>query len=240
MEKLQDMVIADNVQKLGDKMEAVRCVSYPYAALEEAVVNAFYHRDYMSYEPVHIEIEPDCINIISYPGIDRSVPMDVINRGERFRSRTYRNRRLGEFLKELDLTEGKCTGVPTIQEELGKNGSPRAVFDTDEDRRALCVTIPIHPSFSEGNRINNERSFERSERSFERSLHGVIGDNDLKKLRPIIEYLESHDGITPHTAKSLTEKSDATVRRYMKILVECGAVEITGNTNNVIYLKKKL
>ena len=101
----------------------------------------------MCYEPVHIEIEPDCINIISYPGIDRSIPMDVIKRGERFRTRIYRNRRLGEFLKELHLTEGKCTGIPTIQEELEKIGSPRATFETDDDRKAVCVTIPIQPDY---------------------------------------------------------------------------------------------
>lgn len=86
------------------------------------MVNAFYHRDYMSYEPVHIEIEPECINIISFPGIDRSVSMETIEAGERFRSRIYRNRRLGEFLKELDLSEGHSTGIPTIQEELEKMG----------------------------------------------------------------------------------------------------------------------
>lgn len=147
MEKLQDMVIEERITKVDYQMEAVRRFSYPYQALEEAVVNAFYHRDYMSYEPVHIEIEPECINIISFPGIDRSVPMDVIKRGERFRTRVYRNRRLGEFLKELHLSEGHSTGVPTIQDELAKNGSPRAVFETDEDRRGLCVRIPIHPDF---------------------------------------------------------------------------------------------
>ena len=150
MDKLQDMVISEFVQKLSDRMEANRFVSYPYEALEEAVVNAFYHRDYMCYEPVHIKIEPDCVRIISYPGIDRSIPIKVIEEGVRFKTRMYRNRRLGEFLKELDLTEGRCTGIPTIQEELEKNGSPRAFFETDEDRRAVCVTIPIQPEFYKG------------------------------------------------------------------------------------------
>ena len=56
--------------------------------------------------------------------------------GKRFVSRYYRNRRLGDFLKELELSEGHSTGVPTIQEELEKNGSPKAIFQTDEDRRA--------------------------------------------------------------------------------------------------------
>ena len=113
------------------------------------MVNAFYHRDYMSFEPVTIEIEPDCINIMNFPGIDRSISEKTIAEGKRFVSRYYRNRRLGEFLKELDLSEGHSSGIPTIQEELEKNGSPRAEFFTDEDRRAMRIRIPIHPAFLE-------------------------------------------------------------------------------------------
>ncbi|MCC8105711.1 MAG: hypothetical protein LIO99_06850 [Clostridiales bacterium] len=73
--------------------------------------------------------------------------MRDIEVGERFSTRYYRNKRLGEFLKELDLSEGKCTGIPTIQEELRNNGSPVARFYTDDDRRAVTVEIPIHPDF---------------------------------------------------------------------------------------------
>lgn len=57
------------------------------------------------------------------------------------------DRRLGEFLKELDLSEGHSSGIPTIQDELKRNGSPRAEFITDEDRRAMRIRIPIHPAF---------------------------------------------------------------------------------------------
>ena len=79
----------------------------------------------------------------------------AIEEGVRFKTRMYRNRRLGEFLKELDLTEGRCTGIPTILEELEKNGSPRAFFETDEDRRAVCVTIPIQPDCYKG--LDNQK-----------------------------------------------------------------------------------
>ncbi len=103
----------------------------------------------MSYEPVTIEIEPDCINIMNFPGIDRSISEKTIAEGKRFVSIYYRNRRLGEFLKELDLSEGHSSGIPTIQEELAKNGSPRTEFFTDEDRRAMRIRIPIHPAFLE-------------------------------------------------------------------------------------------
>lgn len=54
---------------------------------------------------------------------------------------------MGEFLKELDLYEGKSTGIPTIQEELRNNGSLKARFFMDDDRRAVAVEIPIHPDF---------------------------------------------------------------------------------------------
>ena len=45
------------------------------------------------------------------------------------------------------MTEGKPTGIPTIQEELRDNGSPKATFETDDERRAVTVEIPIHPDF---------------------------------------------------------------------------------------------
>lgn len=51
--------------------------------------------------------------------------------------RRYRNRRLGDFLKELDLTEGRATGIPIIRKALEENDSPPAFFDTDDDRSFL-------------------------------------------------------------------------------------------------------
>jgi predicted HTH transcriptional regulator len=37
--------------------------------------------------------------------------------------RRYRNRRIGEFLKKLDLTEGRATGIPKILRAMKENGS---------------------------------------------------------------------------------------------------------------------
>ncbi len=214
MEKLQDIAISEYVQKVPNQMEANRFVSYPYEALEEAVVNAFYHRDYMCYEPVHIEIEPDCIRIISYPGIDRSIPISVIEKGERFKTRIYRNRRLGEFLKELDLTEGRCTGIPTIQEGLEKNGSPRAIFETDEDRRAVCVTIPIQPDYF---KIKNDTDYSKAPKRQSANENGAL------ELRIIAEILNN-----PHISQnSLVEKLEIprrTIQRKMDELQQRGKI----------------
>ena len=67
-----------------------------------------------------------------------------IQKGQRIVSGYYRNRRLGEFLKELSLTEGRNTGIPTLQRELAHNGSPAASFETDEECLSFLVRIPCH------------------------------------------------------------------------------------------------
>jgi ATP-dependent DNA helicase RecG len=54
-------------------------------------------------------------------------------------SRRYRNRRIGEFLKELDLTEGRSTGIPKIL-----RGWPPPEFESDEDRTSFLIRLPAH------------------------------------------------------------------------------------------------
>jgi len=61
-------------------------------------------------------------------------------------ARRYRNRRIGEFLKELKLTEGRGTGIPKILKAMRVNGSPKPQFKADEDRTYFIARFPIHPS----------------------------------------------------------------------------------------------
>lgn len=145
LEHLKSVVIKEFVEKKKDKAEALRYFNYPYQAIEEVVVNAMYHRDYQEYEPVEITIEPERLSVLSYAGPDRSISDESIREGKELRSRRYRNRHLGDFLKELDLSEGRSTGVPTIQDELKRNGSAYATFETDADRSYFLVDIPCHP-----------------------------------------------------------------------------------------------
>lgn len=137
-------VLHETVLKRRHNEESIRYWNYPYQAIEEAVVNALYHRDYQQHEPVEITVEPHNITILNCPGPDRSIRIEDLKKGEILKARRYRNRRLGDFLKELDLTEGRSTGVPTIQNDLARNGSPRASFETDDDRLCFIVNIPAH------------------------------------------------------------------------------------------------
>lgn len=141
---LKNTVIREYVRKQKNVPESLRFFNYPIQALEEAIVNSLYHRDYRIREAIEISVEPEGIYILSFPGPDHSISQSAITAGELLRSRRYRNRRLGDFLKELDLTEGRSTGIPTIQDELRKNGSPRATIETDDARSFINIFIPIH------------------------------------------------------------------------------------------------
>ena len=165
MDFLRTNVLYETVQKVRNRAEANRFWNYPYDALEEAVVNSLYHRDHSLYEPVEITVEPDGIDILSCPGPDRSIPMSAIEKGEYLKSRRYRNRRLGDFLKEMELTEGRSTGVPTIQEKLANNGSPRATFETTEERLTFLIHIPVHPLCNNQLVVRNETQPSGSEKT---------------------------------------------------------------------------
>ena len=104
LDYLNTNLLEEKVRKISGQAEAVRVWTYPYAALEEAVANALYHRDYQVREPVEIRIYPDNITILNYGGPDRSIKMKAFEEGV-IKPRRYRNRRLGDFLKELDLTK---------------------------------------------------------------------------------------------------------------------------------------
>ena len=141
------MFISEEVRKRPDQAEADRFYNYPYVALEEALANAVYHKDYSQREPIEVSIKPGRIEILSFPGPLPPLKIKDLNNGVA-RIRTYRNRRIGDFLKELRLTEGRCTGVPKIYRAMKANGSPPALFDTDSEFRYFLVILPIHPEAS--------------------------------------------------------------------------------------------
>ena len=82
--------------------------------------------------------------MLSFPG-----PLPPLNKEKLMKkdivARKYRNRRIGDFLKELHLAEGRGTGIPKIINAMQKNGSPEPIFETDDNLSYFLVTLFIHP-----------------------------------------------------------------------------------------------
>ncbi|MFH0733508.1 MAG: RNA-binding domain-containing protein [bacterium] len=151
---IKNSVITEEIVKVPYKAEALRYFNYPFIAVEEALVNAVYHRSYEDLNSIEISIFPDKIQILSFPG--PLPPVDNIElKKNKVIARNYRNRRIGDFLKELDLTEGRSTGIPKIRMALKNNGSPEPLFETNAMRDYFLVTIFIHPESVENKEINH-------------------------------------------------------------------------------------
>lgn len=132
--------------KNSSKAEATKIFNYPYTAIEEILSNAVYHRSYQINEPITVRITSESIEITSFPGFDRSISDESIEKYQ-IRSRIYRNRRIGDFLKELKLIEGRNTGFPNAIQALRSNGSELPKFEMNPERDYLSVIIPIHKYF---------------------------------------------------------------------------------------------
>jgi len=145
---IEGQIIAEEVRKIPGQIETQRFYNYPMAAIKEALANAVYHRSYERQNPIEVNIRPDKIEILSWPG-----PLPPLNQArlasqQPITAKDYRNRRIGDFLKELKLTEGRGTGFPKIRKAMARNGSPDPIFETDADGHYFLTILPVHPEAS--------------------------------------------------------------------------------------------
>lgn len=136
--------------KEKDQTQVKGWVSYPLGAVRESLVNAVYHRSYQPEhpDPTKVYLYPDRMEIISYPGPVPGVEADHLLPGAFIPPVPARNQRIGEFLKELKLAEGRLTGIRKVFQALQDNGSPTPKFDFDTSRTYFRATLPAHPEYS--------------------------------------------------------------------------------------------
>jgi len=221
---LQKNVVRTITIKSNEKAEVDNISNYPYAALEEAIPNAVYHRNYEVLEPTEIRIFPEKIEIISYSGVVPSLSQSDFDSGS-VRARRYRNRRIGEFLKELDLTEGRSTGIPRMQRAMKLNGSPSIVFDVDDPNRGYFITeIPIHPSFL--SLIKEDIASEHA------TIMQVVGFNQLtKRQKEVLELIMQDNKISYNSMKeALGISTNRGLSKHVERLKEVGAISRIGST----------
>jgi ATP-dependent DNA helicase RecG len=198
---IESNALRRKIVKRGDRAEAARILNYPFPAVEESLVNAVYHRGYDQREPVEVRINPDGIEIVSYPGPDASIRLEALA-GEKIVARRYRNRRIGEFLKELDLTEGRSTGIPKIRRAMATNGSPPPRFSTDEGRTYFLVELPAHPKLA-GVKAHDEAHDEAHQELTEAEDKILSFVADRPRSRPEIAEHLGQKGRSGHLYKSI-------------------------------------
>lgn len=219
---IKNSIIQEQIIKVDGVAEARRFFNIPFAAVEEALSNAVYHKGYDVREPIEVRVEPDRMIIVSHPGADRSISQEGL-REYRVFSRRYRNRRIGEFLKEMHLTEGRNTGFRKIRNALRNNGSPEPLFETDEERTYFATTLFFHPDFVKTGIDDSQNDNEND----------IENDNVIKVLnkneRVIFEVIRRNPDLSADQIAGLAEVSKSTVSRTIKKLKDKGRIRRCGS-----------
>lgn len=213
MRYLLNNVVAEEVVKSDDGSPSERSYNYPPDALREALANAVYHKGYDQREPVEVRVLPERIEILSHPGADRSITLEGL-KNYRMACRRYRNRRVGEFLKELGLTEGRNTGVHRMLRAMQENGSPNPIFETDGDRLYFMVTLPKRPS-----------AFEARARE---TASGALSGRAARRREAILTYLAENKTVSRSEAAQALGIASATFARDINALKDSGRLERSG------------
>ncbi len=141
-------------------------------------------------------------------------------------NRRYRNRRIGEFLKELHLTEGRNTGFKKILNALDKNGSPKPEFETDEDHSYFISRFFVREGFyDEDVRQEQDLSDRMSDKMSEQK------ESSVKSSVKIIEMMKNNSLVTAEQIASELNISLRAVEKQIRNLREKGQIVRVGADN---------
>jgi len=156
------------------------------------------------------------------PRPDRSIRMADLRAGKAV-SRHYRNRRIGDFLKELDLTEGRSTGISKVLKVMKENGSPPPEFETDGDRSYFLIRLPAHPKVE----------------SKESARADTKGKTSEKTSEKILTEIRNNRNVTIAELSELVGVTTRSVERNLKKLQESGLLERIGPAKGGYWVVKE-
>jgi len=220
---IKNTIIREKVVKVDGRAEANRFYNFPFEAVEEALANAVYHKGYDQQDPIEVQIFPDKIVILSFPGPVPPIDAKMLKNERQIWSKNSRNRRIGDFLKELELTEGRNTGIPKIYRAMERNKSPKPIFQTDDDRITFLTILPVHEQYNE--------TEEQLKSTAEILIKGLT-----PRQQKIVDYVRENGNITNAICQELTGVSTRTATRELRKLVEAQLLLQIGRSKNITYM----
>lgn len=161
--------------------------NYPQTALRELLMNACMHRDYQSNTPIRLYQFEDHIELMNPGGLYGEA------RPENFPNvNAYRNPIIAEAMKYMKYVNMFNRGIGSVQEDLKKNGSEKAVFMVDK------LTV-FEVSIEDANVTDLRRYGKSNNRGHESNLHEAFSEHrqnldeleaiDLSKLNDNVKAL---------------------------------------------------
>jgi ATP-dependent DNA helicase RecG len=195
-------------------------------AVQEAIVNAFVHRDYHSYDPVRIVLFEDRIEVTSPGGPIAPIDPDKIRKGKVFTS--WRNPSLAWFMEKLKFAQNEGQGIRNIikltKQIAGKE--PEFIINSHWFHIEIPAYIPLLDSFAgkaekEKAAVDFDITVElpalRSE--FDELREALVEANpEIEKTLDKVE--ENLNEVTGESPKEKFNKPLNVLRRFLKKLTD--------------------
>ena len=197
-----------------------------HKAVREALANCLINADYYGRRGLVIKYKPGEITMAN-PGrfrIDIALAVEGTTTDPR-------NALLMKFFNLIDVGERSGRGIYEIYRvwESMSWETPTLTEALDFDRTVL--TLPLKKT-TVGN--NDKKIVTQTDN---KSINDLLSESERIIMMPILVYLEKNDSIDNSTAKELTGKSTATVKRYLSKLCDLGILQLTGTARSSVYIK---
>jgi len=166
----------------------------------------------------------------------------------------YRNRLIGDFMKEIHLTEGRGTGFPAIYKAMANNNSPEPVFETNEQCTHFLSILPVNANFEHYDEVNEEIANVKNEGVNDIEFgknDSIIAKNNIlieglidetiniifksegrlikRNLKLLLFAIAKQQGLRLPDLIAANDFSERSAERYLRQLREAGLIKFTGD-----------
>lgn len=232
VDKTVDLVYTKYMKALIDYEGVQRIEQFMFHkdAFREILLNAIVHKDYSSYNPIQISVYEDKIYIWN----DGEMPPNLDSTDKLFMKHSSKpfNPKLANVFFKSGMIEAWGRGFEKIREACALYDGPLPEYEINEAGiMVLCKAcdryLELIPAKKKVDSIISD----------ERIMSGKMSELRKKPIVKIVNYLKDNEEITTAKGVEITGKSEAQVRRYLKVLCNLGIIKSTRTTKGNVYVR---
>ena len=232
VDKTVDLVYTKYMKALIDYEGVQRIEQFMFHkdAFREILLNAIVHKDYSSCNPIQISVYEDKIYIWN----DGEMPPNLDSTDKLFMKHSSKpyNPKLANIFFKSGMIEAWGRGFEKIREACALYDGPLPEYEINEAGiMVLCKAcdryLELLPAKKKVDSIISD----------ERIMSEKMSELRKEPIAKIVNYLKDNEEITTAKGVEITGKSEAQVRRYLKVLCDLGIIESMRITKGNVYVK---
>lgn len=199
-------------------------------AFREILLNAIVHKDYSSCNPIQISVYEDKIYIWN----DGEMPPNLNSTEKLFMKHSSKpfNPKLAEVFFKSGMIEAWGRSFEKIREACALYDGSLPEYEINEAGiMVLCKACDKYLELLSENKNIDSIIVD------ERIMSGKMSELKKEPIAKIVKYLKENGEITTAKGVEITGKSEAQVRRYLKVLCNLGIIKSTRTTKGNVYVR---